>query len=59
MRDIVYDMACEDLARHFLGERADQKTVAALAAHIQVTIEDWIGWHLAPQIAPDSTETER
>lgn len=41
----LYDRACEDLARHFLGGRAGQATVAALAAHIQVSIEDWIGGH--------------
>jgi hypothetical protein len=36
-----YDPKCEELARSFLGEKADEADVRALAQEIQNAIEDW------------------
>lgn len=42
-----YDLACEELARHFMGERAPEKLTAELAQHIQTEIEDWLEYQAA------------
>jgi hypothetical protein len=43
----MYDPKCEDLAEHFLGERAPAKHREDLAQAIQDCIEDWINAALA------------
>ena len=43
---MAYDPACEDLARHFLGDRVSTRTIAELAQHVQTTVEDWIEYQL-------------
>ena len=37
-----YDPKCEELARYFLGESAVTDLSAALALHIQESIEEWL-----------------
>jgi hypothetical protein len=39
----TYDPKCAELARHFLGEEADDDAVEALAVLIQETVEEHMG----------------
>jgi hypothetical protein len=38
----MYDPACEELAKHFLGNDAPPEKLAELAQHLQDTIELWL-----------------
>jgi hypothetical protein len=38
---ITYDVKCEELALHFLGDAAPALAVKDLASDIQQAIEDW------------------
>ena len=42
----MFDPACYDLAQHFLGNLAPEKTLNELAQHLQTEIEDWINYRL-------------
>ena len=38
----MYDPACEELARHFLSDRAPARLCADLSQTIQDAVEDWL-----------------
>ncbi len=42
-----YDPKCEELARHFLEDKANPLLVADLAQAIQGCIEDWLECYLS------------
>ena len=50
----MFDRRCEDLAAHFLGERAPEAVRHELAQAIQDCVEDWIA-----ELEDDATEAPR
>lgn len=50
MASRLYDPACEDLSRHFLGDKASALIVSELAFGIQEFIEGWLKDELAERI---------
>ena len=53
----MFDAACFDLAEHFLGKLAPEKTLNELAQHIQTEIEDWINYRSKEAAAAMSNAT--
>jgi hypothetical protein len=41
-----FDPKCYDLALYFLPTDASERQIAALAQHIQESVEDWISFEL-------------